>query len=296
VSQTAQTNGIELAYETFGDPDDPALLLIMGLSTQLLHWREDFCRMLAERGFHVIRFDNRDIGLSTKIDDAPPPDVVAALQGDTSSASYTLDDMADDTAGLLDALGIDAAHVVGASMGGMIAQTLAVRHRGRVLSLVSMMSTTGAPAVGQARPEIVGPVLLSRPPSEREAYLDDVLEKWRLISSPGYPADEAELRELAGAAYDRSYHPIGTGRQLLAVIASGDRTETLRSIDVPTLVIHGADDPLIDVSGGRATAEAIPGAKLTIIDGMGHDLPRELWPSLVEAITEHARKAAAQTV
>jgi pimeloyl-ACP methyl ester carboxylesterase len=296
VSEIAQANGIEIAYETFGDPADPALLLIMGLSTQLLHWREDFCRMLAGRGFHVVRFDNRDVGLSTKMDEAQPPDVVAALQGDTSSASYTLDDMADDTAGLLDALGIHAAHVVGASMGGMIAQTLAVRHPDRVRSLVSIMSTTGEPSVGQPRPEIVGPVLLARPPSEREPYIEDVAQKWRLIGSPGYPADESELRALAGASYDRSYHPIGTGRQLLAVIASGDRTQMLRSLDVPTLVIHGADDPLIDASGGRATAAAVPGAELMIIEGMGHDLPRGLWPQLVGAIADHARNAAAQTV
>jgi len=294
VSGTARANGIEIAYETFGDPEEPALLLIMGLGTQLLHWREDFCCMLAERGFHVIRFDNRDVGLSTKLEDAPAPEVGAALRGDTSSASYTLDDMADDTAGLLDALGIAEAHVLGRSMGGMIAQTLALRHRERVRSLVSIMSTTGAPDVGQARPEIVGPVLLERPPADREGYLEDVVQKWRLIASPGYPLDEAELRAVSAVAYDRSYYPIGTGRQLLAVLASGDRTEALRSLDVPTLVIHGADDPLVDVSGGRATADAIPGAELMIIDGMGHDLPRELWPKLVDAIGSHARNAAAQ--
>jgi pimeloyl-ACP methyl ester carboxylesterase len=294
LSEIAQANGIEIAYETVGEPDDPALLLIMGLGTQLLYWREEFCRMLAERGFHVIRFDNRDVGLSTKMEHAPAPDVGAALRGDTGTASYTLDDMADDTAGLLDALGISEAHVVGRSMGGMIAQTLAIRHRDRVRSLVSIMSTTGAPGVGQPRPEVVGPVLLARPPSEREEYLEDVVGKWRLIASPGYPADESELRELVAAAYDRSYYPIGTGRQFLAIVASGDRTEALRGLDVPTLVIHGADDPLVDASGGRATAEAIPGAELMLVPGMGHDLPRELWPRLVDAICDHALNAAGQ--
>jgi pimeloyl-ACP methyl ester carboxylesterase len=289
---TARANGIEIVYETFGDPGDPTMLLIMGLGVQMLGWDERFCRMLAERGFHVVRFDNRDVGRSTKVEGGPRADVMAAAAGDTSSASYTLREMAEDCAGLLDHLGVDAAHVVGASQGGMIAQALAVRHPERVLSLTSIMSTTGAREVGQPHPEAI-PMLLRRPPADREGFAEFVVETWRVIGSPGFEADEEALRARGRATFDRGIHSEGTARQLVAIIASGDRTEELRKLDVPTLVIHGVDDVLIDVSGGKATAAAIPGAELVLIDGMGHDLPRPLWPRLVDLIVENAARARA---
>jgi pimeloyl-ACP methyl ester carboxylesterase len=288
----AQTNGIELEYETFGDPADPAMLLVMGLGIQLLGWQQEFCELLVERGFFVIRFDNRDVGLSSKIEDAPAPDVFALMGGDASSAGYTLDDLADDTAGLLDALGIEAAHVVGVSMGGMIAQALAINHPERVLSLTSWMSTTGDRNVGQPRQEAL-PALISPAPADREGFIEYQAGLFNLIGSPAYPADPEKLRALIAASYDRMHYPIGFLRQLAGIVASPDRTEALGSVRVPTLVIHGADDPLIDVSGGEATAKAIPGAKLLKIPGMGHDLPPQLWPTFVDAIVENAERARA---
>jgi pimeloyl-ACP methyl ester carboxylesterase len=287
---TARANGIEVVYEEFGDPADPTMLLIMGLGVQMLGWDVEFCELLADRGFHVVRFDNRDVGRSTKIVGGPPPDILAVAGGDVSSASYTLDEMADDCAGLLDHLGVDAAHLTGASQGGMIAQTLAIRRPERVLSLVSIMSTTGDPAVGQPHPEAL-PALMTRPPADRDGFAEFVVGAWKVIGSPGFAPDDKALRARAQASYDRGIHPDGTARQLVAVLASGDRTEALRRLDVPTVVIHGTDDPLIDVSGGKATAEAIPGAKLELIPGMGHDLPRQLWPRLVELISENAARA-----
>ena len=290
----ASVNGVEIAYETFGDPGDETMLLIMGLGVQMLGWDAEFCELLAGRGLYVVRFDNRDVGRSTKIEGGPGADVMAAAAGDTSSASYTLDDMADDCVGLLDELGVEAAHVVGASQGGMIAQTVAIRHPERVLSLVSIMSTTGSRAVGQPHPEAI-PALLTRPPDGKEGFVDFVLRAWKVIGSPGFAADEGGLRARAAASYDRGIYPDGTGRQLLAIVASGDRTEALRELDVPTTVIHGTDDILVDVSGGKATAAAIPGARLELIEGMGHDLPAQLWPRFVELITETAARAQART-
>lgn len=288
----AAANGVQIAYETFGDPDDPTILLVMGLGVQMLGWDEELCQMLTARGFQVVRFDNRDVGHSTKIEGGPRPDVMAALAGDVSSASYRLEDMAADCAGLLDELGVPAAHVVGASQGGMIAQTLAIGHPERVLSLMSIMSTTGDRAVGQPHPEAI-PALLTRPPEGREGFVDFVVGAWKVIGSPGFEVDEQALRARAGASYDRGIYPDGTGRQLLAIVASGDRTEALHGLDLPTTVIHGIEDPLIDVSGGKATAAAIPGARLELIEGMGHDMPRQLWPRLVELIVENAERAAA---
>jgi pimeloyl-ACP methyl ester carboxylesterase len=286
----APANGIELAYEAFGDPTDRTVLLIMGLGVQMLGWDAEFCELLAGRGFCVVRFDNRDVGRSTKIEGGRRPDLMAAVTGDLKSASYTLDEMADDSAGLLDHLGVEAAHVVGASQGGMIAQTLASRHPGRVLSLVSIMSSTGNRAVGQPHPEAFA-ALLTSPPPDRDGYAEFVVRVFRTIGSPGFEADEAKLRERAQASFDRGYYPEGTARQLVAILASGDRTEALRRLDVPTLVIHGTDDALIDVSGGKATAEAIPGAELELIEGMGHDLPGELWPRFVDLIAANAERA-----
>jgi pimeloyl-ACP methyl ester carboxylesterase len=283
VTRDVGPSGIELAYERFGDPQAPPVLLVMGLATQMLGWPEGFCSALVSHGLQTIRFDNRDVGLSTHFTDAPPPDLMAALSGDTSSASYTLSDIAADTIGLLDALELDSAHVVGASMGGMIAQTIAIEYPGRVRSLTSIMSTTGDRAVGQATPEAMG-ALLSPPASSRQEAIDRTVSIFRVIGSPGFELDEADLRERAGLSYDRANDPLGVDRQLLAILASGDRTERLRSLHVPTLVLHGAADPLIDVSGAQATAEAVPAAELVVIDGMGHDLPRALWPEITQRI------------
>jgi pimeloyl-ACP methyl ester carboxylesterase len=283
MTQASAPGGVELAYESFGDPAAPPVLLVMGLGTQMLGWPEDFCAMLAAQGLRVIRFDNRDAGLSTHLHDAPPPDVMAALAGDTSSASYTLSEMAADTVALLDALDIESAHVVGASMGGMIAQTVAIEHPRRVRSLTSIMSSTGDSTVGQATPEALA-ALLSPPAAGRDEAMDRAVSIFRVIGSPDYALDEAELRERTGVAYDRAYDPAGVARQLVAVLASGDRTDGLRALSVPALVIHGAQDPLVDVSGGRATSDAIPDAELVVVDGMGHDLPQALWPEIVARI------------
>jgi pimeloyl-ACP methyl ester carboxylesterase len=287
----AAIDGIELEYETFGNPDDPAMLLIMGLGCQLILWDDDFCAILAGRGFHVIRFDNRDIGLSTKIEDGPVPDIVAALAGDASSASYTIDDMAADAVGLLDALDIAAAHVVGVSMGGMIAQQIAIAFPERVLSLCSIMSTTGDQNVGQPRQEALA-ALIAPAEQDRESQVEFAVRAFTLIGSPGYPPDADYIRRFAGASYDRCYYPPGFARQLVAVLASRPRTEALAAVHAPTLVIHGEEDPLIQVSGGEATARAIPGAKLMKIPGMGHDLPPALWPEIVDAIVDNAARGA----
>jgi pimeloyl-ACP methyl ester carboxylesterase len=279
----ARVGAIELAYETFGQRSDPPVLLIMGLGTQMLGWPDGLCRLLAAGGLYVVRFDNRDIGLSTHLHDAPRPDVMAAFRGDTRSAAYTLADMAADTAGLLDAMQLDSAHLVGASMGGMIAQTLAIERPKRVRSLTSIMSTTGDRRVGAAS-EAATAVLFAPPASDRRGAIERAVRAYRVIGSPGFPFDEPAVRDRAARAYDRAYDPLGVARQLVAVLASGDRTAELGALRLPTLVIHGADDPLIDVSGGRATAAAIPGAELAVLDGMGHDLPRELWPELADRI------------
>ena len=281
---------MEIAYESFGDRERPTILLVMGLGVQMLGWDEEFCAMLAGRGYHVVRYDNRDVGRSTWIEGAPEPDLMAAMAGDLSSARYTLTDMATDAAGLLDALAVEAAHVVGVSMGGMIAQTLAIEHPERVLSLTSIMSTTGDPDVGQPTPAAMQ-TLLTRPPADRDGFGDASVAVYKTIGSPGFEFDDASVRERALASFDRGYNPVGVGRQLIGILASGDRTAKLRELDVPALVIHGADDPLIGRSGGEATAAAIPGAKLELIEGMGHDLPRELWPRYVDLIVENAERA-----
>ena len=285
--------GLDIAYERFGDPELPTVLLVMGLGTQMLGWPDGFCSALEARGVHVIRFDNRDIGLSSHLTDAPMPDVRAALLGDTSSASYRLSDMAADTVGLLDALGLDSAHLVGASMGGMIAQTAAIEHPDRVRSLTSIMSTTGNPSVGQARQRAIE-ALLSPPAATREEAIERTVSIVRVIGSPGFELDEADLRWRTGLAYDRADDPVGVGRQLVAIAASGDRTAALRSLSLPTLVLHGADDPLVGVSGGRATARAIPGAELVVFEGMGHHLSRELWAEMARHIGELVERAEAE--
>jgi len=283
---------IDIAYEQFGDPEAPPVVLVMGLATQMLGWPDGFCEMLADLGHHVIRFDNRDIGLSTHLHDAQPPDLQAALSGDTSSASYKLADMAGDTVGLLDALGLGSAHIVGVSMGGMIAQSVAIEYPERVRSLTSIMSTTGNPAVGQPTQEALA-VLLAPPATSRVEAIDRSVAVYRTIGSPGFEFDEAGVRERAGLSYDRANDPVGTARQLVGIVASPDRTEPLGSVSVPTVVIHGDADPLVNISGGRATAAAIPDAELVVIDGMGHDLPQALWPEITQRIAGVVKKAEA---
>ena len=287
---TCRVGEIEIAYETFGDPADPALLLVMGLATQMVAWHEDFCAELAGRGFHVIRFDNRDVGRSTAMRHLPVPTLRQLALRSRQAASYTLSDMAGDAVGLLDELGIERAHVVGASMGGMIAQTIAIEHPDRVLSLASIMSNTGARRSGQ--PQLATyRVLLGRPPQERSAFIDHVLKVYKVIGSPGFDRGEEDLRRIAALSYDRGRNPAGSGRQLAAIIASGNRTGRLSSVTAPTVVIHGTADRLVNPSGGRATARAIPGARLVEIEGMGHDLPRGAWPRMIEAIAGNAARA-----
>lgn len=286
---------IDLAYERFGDAHAPPVLLIMGVGAQMIAWPDGFCDELVGRGLQIIRLDNRDVGHSTHLTDAPAPNLAAALAGDHSSASYTLPDMAADSVGLLDALGLDSAHIVGASMGGFIAQTIAIEHPSRIRSLTSMMSTTGDRSVGQPHAEAMR-IFAGPPPTSREEVVQRALDAFRIIGSPGFAPDLEGIADRVGRAYDRAFDPIGIARQAVAVVASGDRTARLRSIDVPTLVIHGADDRMCDVSGGRATAAVIPGAELVVIEGMGHSLPRALWPQLAAKIAELVQRSDARLV
>jgi pimeloyl-ACP methyl ester carboxylesterase len=285
----APANGIELCYQEMGDPEGEPLVLIMGLATQMIAWDEGFCGMLAERGFRVVRFDNRDIGRSTKVRSAGVPNVLDLLVG-RGQPEYRLRDMADDTVGLMDHLGIDAAHVVGASMGGMIAQCTAIGHPERVRSLCSIMSTTGSRRVGHPSYKTFG-LLLGKPPREREAAIQRVIKTFKTIGSPGYPFEEERIRAIAGRSFERGHSQAGIARQLHAITASGDRTHQLRKLDLPAVVIHGRNDVLVNPSGGRATARAIPNARLKMIDGMGHDMPRALWPTFVEEISCNAARA-----
>ncbi|GAA3827386.1 alpha/beta hydrolase [Sphaerisporangium flaviroseum] len=282
----ATANGLEIVYDSFGTPGGRPLLLIMGLGSQMIQWDEEFCEMLAGQGHHVVRFDNRDAGLSTHLHEAGVPDLGAA--GGGAAVPYLLGDMADDAAGLMDALGWDSAHILGASMGGMIAQTFAIRYPSRTRSLTSIMSTPGpqGPPTEEARA-----VLFSRSAPDREAVVRGALDVWKILGSPGFPLDEERVKRVAGLSFDRSYDPTGFARQLAAILASGDRTAALRELSVPALVIHGEADPLVQLDGGVATADAIPGAKLLTFPGMAHDLPRPLWPDIVGAVTELTERA-----
>jgi pimeloyl-ACP methyl ester carboxylesterase len=284
---------VSIAYDTFGEPGDPPILLVIGLGAQLIGWHEDFCAMLAGRGRYVIRYDNRDCGLSTRFDDHPVDVgqfIAAVRSGDLPAAQamvpYCLSDMADDGLGLLTALGIEQAHVVGSSMGGMIAQTMAIAHPDRVLTLTSMMSSTGEPAYGQSTPAAQQALFAPRP-SDRAGYIA-ASERELTWSSKRY-ADPDAIRELAARSYDRAYYPAGIGRQIGAMTLAGSRADALRTLPVPTLVIHGLDDTLIDPSGGRRTAELVPGARLLLVPDMGHDRPRELWEDLCDAIEARTR-------
>jgi len=293
-------NGIDIAYDDRGNRDDPAILLIMGLATQMIAWPEPFCDGLAARGFRVVRFDNRDIGLSTKFEAAPSIDLGAVLQrviaGEKINPPYDLSDMAADTVGLMDRLAIEKAHVVGASMGGMIAQIVAAKYPNRVRSLVSIMSSSGDPGLPQAKPQAMTAIMQSRPDgSDRELAIQHGMGIYRAIGSPGFPTPNDELRAKVGAAFDRSYYPAGTGRQFAAIVASGSRVGILKKLSLPTLVLHGADDPLVPVEAGRHTAAQIAGSTLTVIPGMGHDLATGLIPILVEAIATHCRAADQQS-
>ena len=284
-------NDITLDYQQWGSPKDPTVLLVMGLGSQRILWPPELIDRLVDDGLHVVTFDNRDVGRSTLLDHLPASGgaIERALKGERFDPPYTLADMAADAVGLLDHLGLEEVHVVGASMGGMIAQHLAFGHPERVASLTSIMSTTGSPDVGHATAEATM-VLYTPPPRTRDAYVDDFVARRGALGSPGL-FDAARAREVAAALYDRGVDPAGTVRQLLAIYADRDRTSRLAAITAPTLVIHGNVDPLIDVSGGRATAAAIPGAELLVIDGMGHDLPLPLIPHLVDAIVEHVDAA-----
>jgi pimeloyl-ACP methyl ester carboxylesterase len=282
--------GIELCYQEMGDREGEPLLLVMGLATQMIAWSEEFCAMLVERGFRVVRFDNRDIGRSTKLRSKGVPGTLDMLIGRRGSAPYLLRDMAADTFGLMDHLGIESGHLVGASMGGMIVQTAAIEDSARVRSLVSIMSTTGSRRVGHPSYKTFG-LLLGNPPREREAAIERVVKTFKVIGSPGYPFEEERIREIAALSFDRGHSEAGIARQLHAITASGDRTAALRKLELPAAVIHGKNDLLVNPSGGRATAKAIPGARLKLIDGMGHDMPRALYPTFVEEIVCNAARA-----
>lgn len=287
-------SGIELEYDTFGSPDDPTVLLVMGFTAQMTAWDPAFCTMIADRGRHVVRFDNRDCGLSTKLDGVRV-DPMAVLHASMAGAPlpdvpYTLSDMGDDAIGLLDHLGIERAHVVGASMGGMIVQTMAIEHADRLMSVTSVMSTIGDLAYGKPTPEAIG-ALLAPPPTERAAFIERAAD-WGVWSSKRY-FDLDAVRRRAASDFDRSFYPEGATRQLAAIYASGDRTALLPGVRVPMLVIHGLDDTLIDPSGGRRTAELVPGATLLEVEDMGHDMPVPLWPTLIDALIEHTERAAA---
>jgi pimeloyl-ACP methyl ester carboxylesterase len=279
----ARVGEVELCYQAIGEERDPPMLMVMGLAAQMYWWPDGFCDLLARRDFRLIRFDNRDCGASSVLDALGSPSLEAALAG-AGAAPYTLSELADDAAGLLDFLAIDTAHIVGASMGAMIAQALAIEHPDRVLSLASIMGTTGERSVGRPTAE-AQQVLMTPPPlDDRVGYVESVAAARGVIGSHGLERDE-------GRSFDRGVRPEGTLRQLVAIVASGDRTAALRRLRVPTVVIHGTEDALIDVSGGRATAAAIPGAELVLVDGMGHDLPPAAWAPIVDAIAANAARA-----
>ena len=292
----AATNGIQIEYDTFGKPGEPPLLLIAAMACQLIHWDEALCEQLARRGHYVIRFDNRDTGLSTRLVEGGIPDIgkiiEARMKDEEIRPPYTFEDMADDAVGLLDAFGIEKAHICGVSMGGMIAQTIALNHQQRALSLISIYCHSGNPALPPPTPEAFE-YLITPPPLEREANIAYTLDVWRAFSGKGFALDEDWHRKIATRAYDRAFYPEGVARQMAAVLTQKNRKPDLGSVSVPTLVIHGDDDPLVPVEGGRETAEAIPGAELIIIEGMGHDLPHYgngAWRQIVDEIVNHTQK------
>jgi pimeloyl-ACP methyl ester carboxylesterase len=294
---TVRANGIDLHYDTFGDADAPPMVLIMGLASQMIAWDEAFCGALAARGFRVIRFDNRDVGLSSRLDHLGVPNVamlmLGRLAGQPAQAAYTLSDMARDTVGLLDALSIDTAHVVGASMGGAIAQTMAIEQPQRLRSLCSIMATSGDPSLPPPTPEALQ-LLMTPTPTDEAGYSRRYLQIMRVLRGPGFPLDEARDAERAAQNFARGVYPPGVARQLVAILASGSRKAALARVRVPTLVIHGDADPLVRVECGIDVADTVPGAERLIIEGMGHALPITMWPPIIDAIATHAARADAR--
>ena len=290
----ALANGIQLEYETFGSQEGRPLLLTMGLGAQMILWDDAFCGALADRGHYVVRYDNRDVGLSTKFEDAGTPDLIPMMldPGSAPAPAYTVDDMADDGVGLLDALGLESAHICGASMGGMIVQTMALRHRERVRSMTSIMSTTGNKELPPADPAVAGRLVMD-PPQGREEAIDRTVETFKIIGSPGFDFDEVAVRDKASRSYDRCFLPSGQARQLAAILSQPNRIAQLQKLDLPTLVVHGEADPLVSVEGGKETAAVIPGAELWLVEGMGHDLPKAIQGELVDRITALTERADA---
>ncbi len=291
ITDRVQANGIELVYDSFGRPEDPPLLLVMGLGTQRLAWAEPFCEQLAAQGFRVIRFDNRDIGESTHLHELPSPNPVAIAVRRRRPA-YGLDAMADDTIALIEALALDRVHLVGASMGGFIAQLVAIRAPERIRSLTLFMTSTGSRRVGRPSAKLVSTVLRRKPATDRASAIEASVDMFRLIRSPAYPFNEDQIRELAGVSYDRGYDPAGGQRQLAAIVAQADRTRELRRLQMPTVVIHGFSDPLVAPSGGLAIARAVPGSRFVGFHGMGHDMPAALWPDFISEIVGVAARSS----
>jgi len=295
--QIARANGIDICYEIFGDANAEPMLLIMGLGAQMVLWDDEFCEQLAARGFRVIRFDNRDIGQSSKLSGGKRLTPMELLKlrflKIPVAAPYNLRDMAEDTTGLMDALGITSAHLVGASMGGMIAQEIAILFPQRVRSLTSIMSTTGNPRIPPPT-RAAAALLMAPPPTTKEEYLARFAQTWKMLRVGSFPEDEARDRSLGERVYARGLNPAGLGRQLRAILASGSRKERLRTVKAPTLVIHGTVDPLVHPAGGKDTAASIPGAKLLMVEGMGHAIPIPMWPEIIDAIDKHAHGASAK--
>lgn len=289
-----EANGIALEYDTFGKRSDRALLLVMGFGAQMIHWDEEFCGLLAGSGHFVIRYDNRDVGLSRRFEECTVPDISTLFErlqaGEIDGVPYDLNDMAADGIGLLSALGIDHAHVCGASMGGMIVQAMAIQHRDRLKSLTSIMSTTGDPDLPEAKPEAMAALMAPQPDGEEQA-VERAIRLDRVIGSPGFESDAERTTRKAIAAYRRSFYPPGVARQLAAIAAGGDRTGQLKQLDIPALVIHGTDDPLIPVECGKATHDCLRGSELLLIEGMGHDLPVAVWDEIAARITALTTRA-----
>jgi pimeloyl-ACP methyl ester carboxylesterase len=284
--------GVELCYQTFGDPAAEPLLLVMGLGGPMTWWDTELCRMLAAAGFFVVRYDNRDSGRSTRVRArVTRGQLVRAFAGRRVRTPYSMGDLAADAVALLDHLGLESAHVAGISMGGMVAQTVAVEHPRRIRSLTSIMSTTGRRTVGWQDPRLIPALIAPRKPG-KESYVETSVAFWGVIGSPGYPADPEVLAERAGETFDRGYSASGVMRQMMAILTQPDRTQRLRSLRVPALVVHGLADKMVHVSGGRSTAAAIPGAELVLVDGMGHDLPSALFETFVDAIARTAARVS----
>ena len=294
LTDVVHANGIEIAYDAFGNRADPAVILVMGLATQRLGWADEFCEGLAGAGRFVVRFDNRDAGESTHFHAHGAPTLVDLVL--RRPHPYRIDDMADDVIGLADALGLRTMHVVGASMGGFIAQTVAIRYAARVQTLTLVMTSTGSVRVGRPDPRVALRLLRRTAASDRALAIDETVRVFRLIGSPGFPVDEDRLREIAAASYDRAYDPAGYQRQLAAILAQPNRTAQLRRLSVPTLVVHGLDDPLVSPTGGLAIARAIPASKFVGFSGMGHDLPRQLWPAITDEIVQLTSSTSAAPI